>query len=339
MQEDRVCIVILNWNNWKNTIECLGSLSCIAEQDVTNIIVVDNASTDNSVGRILEWVQNKHEFAPSLSITPGANLNDETLRTFTPKFLLVRTDKNRGYASGNNIGIQLALKYFDCSFIWILNNDTVVDRNALPSLLECALRKPDVGIWGSTIVEYHHPDIVQCAGGGYYNPLLTLNRFVFRKAKLDVALDSRDKIHFHYIAGSALFMKVAMIRKVGLLSEDYFLYYEEIDYAVRARRYGYHLGWCRKSIVLHKGGASSGSRTKYNKKKSKDSEYHCNVSVLKYTRKFHPFLFPLVLILRFLLKALHHFSYGNFYLFKPLVRAYRDYIFSKYSREHYRELE
>jgi GT2 family glycosyltransferase len=115
----------------------------------------------------------------------------------------------------------------------------------------------------------------------------------------------------------------------GLFSPSYFLYYEEIDYARRAAASGYGLGWCRGSIVFHKGGASAGSKIGGNARKSVTAEYHSNLSALKYTRKFHPGILPVAFVSRLCLKVVHAAISHDLRLLRPLFEAYRDFLLAR----------
>lgn len=119
---DDVAIIILNWNGWKDTIECLKSLNNLNYKNY-EVIVVDNGSTDNSVEKIKEYIENK------------------------PKFKLIANEKNLGFAGGNNIGIRYALNN-EFEYILLLNNDTVVDENFLKPMVELLESSDDIGFVG-----------------------------------------------------------------------------------------------------------------------------------------------------------------------------------------------
>ena len=107
MTEPKVYIVILNWNGWQDTLECLASVVKLNYQNY-QVVVVDNGSTDGSVGRIKEWIASQR----------------------AARALLVETGKNLGYAGGNNAGLRYGLARGDLAYAWVLNNDTTVDPNA-----------------------------------------------------------------------------------------------------------------------------------------------------------------------------------------------------------------
>ncbi|MCE5214153.1 MAG: glycosyltransferase, partial [Methanobacterium sp.] len=105
METPKVTIVIVNWNGWEDTIECLKSLYHVNYTNF-NIIIVDNHSQDDSVKKIKDYIENK-------------------------KLILIVNDENYGFAEGNNIGIRYAQKNFNPDYILLLNNDTIVDKEFL----------------------------------------------------------------------------------------------------------------------------------------------------------------------------------------------------------------
>ncbi len=306
----KVCAIVLNWNRPDDTIECLNSLLPMIVRRQLALVVCDNRSCDDSVERICNWGERHF------------NLSDG--RGTDWDFLLVQTGANLGFAGGNNVGIHYALKRPGCRFIWILNNDTVVREGSLEALLECAQRNEQIGIFGSTLVDYYAPGMVQLAGGCRYRPLTTIVRPVYAGCSLDEVLAADAEVELDYVSGAAMFCRAEVFRQAGLFDERFFLYYEELDLAHRARAAGCGLGWCKGSIVCHKGAVSTGGRSSVNRRESWQSNYHENLSTLLYTRKHHPWLLPIAASLRFAGKMLTYLVHGRLYLISALLAAYRD---------------
>ncbi len=131
-----VSIIILNWNNHKDTIECVES--CLKlDYSPYEIVIVDNASKDNS---------------------------ESILRKAFPCLKLIQTGANLGYAGGNNAGIRYALEN-NSEYIWLVNNDAVVDPQALSVLVAFAEANPSIGMVGSKILSYSDPSLLLSAGG------------------------------------------------------------------------------------------------------------------------------------------------------------------------------
>ena len=319
----RVCAVVLNWNGFSDTVECLESLMPMVSDSAVSVVVVDNASTDDSAVKLEEWLRAVSDERGLTFISGGTPALDAHLA-------FIRSKNNLGYAGGNNLGIRYALEC-GCEFVWVLNNDTVLHEDALGCILKCADDMPDAGIIGSTIVDYGG-ERVQCAGGATYIPLLTLSRSVLENEPMQAVIERRDHPRIDYVCGAAMLLRAEALRKVGLLNEEYFLYFEELDFARRAAKSGFRAAWCPLCVVFHKGGAAAGSRSSSNSGKSALSEYHSNLSALKFTRNFYPWLLPFVFVTRFFLKVLKCIVHGEFYLFRPLLGAYGDFLLGKRGR-------
>jgi GT2 family glycosyltransferase len=225
-----VAIIVLNWNNAADTLVCLESIKSIAYSK-TIIIVVDNGSTDDSV-----------------SVITAAY----------PDIVILQAGENLGYAGGNNLGIRFALSQ-DASFICLLNNDTIVPRDFLDSLVSAFLGRPDLGIATPLIVEMDNPDCVWSAGA-----ILERHKGLVERLYSGTAVSTlRDAEPFQVdvASGSALLIKRDVLVKVGLMDKDFFLYYEEVDWCLRAQAHGYHTMVVPSSVVLHKVSASLGSNS------------------------------------------------------------------------------
>lgn len=315
-----VCVVVLNWNRPEETIGCLDSLVSLARRGRLAMVICDNASSDDSVDQLIRWARDNFQLERFSELGQPHCVQNPCDWTF----MLVKIGDNRGYAGGNNVGIRLALHRTCFEFIWILNNDTLVHADALDELESCARNNPELGIFGSTIVEHHRRDVVQTAGGCRYNPLTTKVSSLHAGRPLKHVLSSDNQIRFDYVSGAAMFCRAEVFRKVGLLDERFFLYYEELDLMRRMHSAGYDAGWCKDSIVYHKGAASTGGGSAINKEESWNSNYHENLSTLLYTRKHHPLYLPLVAMVRFLGKSFALLLRRRFRLFSALTTAYRD---------------
>ena len=251
-----VYIIILNFNNPDITIECLESIERLSFDDY-RVILVDNASTDNSVDIFNKILQVKHNI------------------------IFLTTKENRGYAAGNNVALRYALKQKDMEYCWILNNDTLVDDNALTRLFEFMESHQDVGICGSKLVYDWDRSKIQ-GYGGYFNPFFATSR---------PCTDIKSINHIDYVIGASVFVRREFLQDIGLMCEDYFLYCEEIDWAERAKG-KYKIACVPESIVYHKEGASTGGRSVENR--TMLSDYYQLRSRLLFTKKFYKKYLPIV---------------------------------------------
>lgn len=293
----KIYIIILNYNGWQDTIECLES---VLKSSYGNyqIIVVDNNSPNNSLDYIIKWAdgqqeviynnnsQLKHLSVPfsdkPISYILYTEQEATTSRIFNIEakyhnpLILIQADKNSGFAGGNNVGIKYALRKKDFSYIWLLNNDTVIEYNALHQLYEYA-ECNNTGISGSVLKYYHAPDSIQ-AYGGRLNTFLGTTSHNKTISMLNKRLDD--------IIGATFFLNEDVISNIGLLPEEYFLYMEETDYCFNARKNGFKLGVATDSIVYHKEGASIGASSKNNDKKSEFADLLSIENRIKFHKKY-----------------------------------------------------
>jgi GT2 family glycosyltransferase len=218
-----VYVLLLNWNNWKDTNECLASLRAL-DYEGWKAIVLDNGSTDGSVQRIRE----KH---------PGVEI--------------MELGENLGFAKGNNAGIRAALER-SAEYVWVLNNDTTVDPKALRAMVEKAESDPKIGAVGSAIYSTEERERIQAWGGGHVNFLLGRSRHFSAPV-------SDEKLQF--ITGASLLVRRRALEELGLFDEGFFMYCEDADYCFRLRRAGWRLAVAGDSKVWHKEQGSVGRKS------------------------------------------------------------------------------
>lgn len=222
-----VAVIILNWNNWQDTVECLESL---AQIDYPNyqVIVVDNGSTDDSIMQLkqrFDWIR------------------------------LLETGENLGFSAGVNYGIERAR---DLELILLLNNDTIVAPNFLTELVKTIQSDNTIGLVGGKIyyldaaksdsVLYRQNKI--WSAGGAINKL-TKKAFHIGDKKIDHGqYDQQREVEF--LSGCCLLIRREVIEKIGLLDPDYFMYYEDVDFCLRAKAHAYKIVYSPKAIIWHK---------------------------------------------------------------------------------------
>jgi GT2 family glycosyltransferase len=309
-QNNQTAIIVLNWNAPQDTIQCLESLLPLVEKNQARIIVCDNDSNDNSVDLITRWAL--------MHFPDNCENADEA------QFVLFQIESNSGYAAGNNVGIQYALDH-DFQYVWILNNDTVVAENALTALFDCIEQHPEVGCYGSTLVDYSEPDKVQCAAGCRYNPLTTVRTEIYHDCDLAWVNNQQQNIKLDYVCGAAMFLRADALRKIGLLNQQFFLYYEELDLAQRLKKMGYQLGWCKASIIHHQ----QPSKKQVNQDQQQFLHYHENRSTLIYTWSHHRLLFIFAAAFRLFAKTVVLPLTRRTRLLPSLFKAYSEFFKSR----------
>jgi GT2 family glycosyltransferase len=304
-----VYIIIVNWNGWQDTLECLESVFR-SDYPHYRVIVCDNGSTDDSLEMIKSWAEGtfktpipSSEELNHLTHPPTAKPID--LAVFSrsvaeagggdenPPLLLIRNDTNLGFAGGNNVGLRYALSRDDFAYAWLLNNDTVVTPGALSALVRRMEEKPGAGMCGSTLLYYDHPAISQGLGGAVYNRWTGTNRHIGVLQPFDPcrAVDEVER-KMDYVIGASMFVSKTMIKDTGLMCEDYFLYFEELDWALRARGQ-YTLAYAADSIVYHKEGRSAGTSFDV-AQRGRQFDYYLTRNKLLVTRRFFPTALPTV---------------------------------------------
>jgi len=316
-----VHIIVLNWNRWRDTIECLESLLHLDYPDYT-LIVCDNASPDDSLKRIAEWANGQLAAEcvnpqvsylispPHRTPVPHQELTREavesSLGTHRFPLVLIQNGDNLGFAAGNNVGIRYALTNPKCQYCWILNNDTVVEPGALSAMVYLMQQRPDLGLCGSLNLDYGNSKVVLAQGGMRYN------RWTGRVPKVPPYLvddlDSRPA-RMDYINGASTLASRNFLETVGLMEESYFLYFEELDWAMRAKG-KFALGYARDSVIYHKEGATIGSKRNRRERSLLSDQYLSRNRVL-FTRRFVRWALPTVLI-SVCLAAAERFCAGDF---------------------------
>jgi GT2 family glycosyltransferase len=286
---NRVYVILVNWNSWGDTLECLESLLRL-EYPEFRIVVCDNGSSDDSLDRIKTWAE---YHAVSCIECQRAVAESGGDRTVDPLLTLIRNGENLGFAGGNNVGILYGMSRGAVDYYWLLNNDTVVEPDSLTHLVARMQQNQTIGICGSTIRLYHDRDRIQAMGGGYYCRWIGLpwhyGRFTQRRGKID---QQRAESRMNYVEGASMLVSCQFLDSIGLLCEDYFLYFEEADWAIRAIR-RFTLGYASQSVVYHKVGSSIGTSSNPGRK-SYTCDYYNIRNRLMFTRQFYPSALPTV---------------------------------------------
>jgi GT2 family glycosyltransferase len=227
MSAPRVSIITINYNQLALTCALLGSLRKVTYPDV-EVIVVDNASVENPVPVIAK------DF---------------------PEVKCIRSEKNLGFAGGNNLGIESS----SGKYLMFLNNDTEVDPSFIEPLVSLFEKNPKAGIASSKIIYYNSDNIIQYAGSTNINPFTGRNKrvgFMERDNGQHDTLRETDLAH-----GAAMMVPRSVIEKAGMMPEFFFLYYEEIDWCESIKKAGYKIYYVPASKIYHKESMSIGKKS------------------------------------------------------------------------------
>lgn len=336
-----VSIIILNWNGWEDTVECLESLYQIDYPNY-NVIVVDNHSEDDSIQKIKDYCQGvfraeskflKVDVKKPIKIFEYFNddLKDKSkdlnlFETLDPyeKLIIIRNDDNYGFAEGNNIGMRFVLKNLDSNYLLLLNNDTVVKKDFLSRLVELSESDETIGVCGPKVLYYHQPQVINSAGGKIlWHMGLGINNGIGERdeGQYDIISESDS------LLGACLLIKSPVIRNCGLLDHQFFLLLEETDFCIRAKKAGYKIFFNPQSVIYHKEGISGElSPLKY---------YYMYRNRLLIIRKHQPpikvFLYGLNISLRTLIILIYFTAKGNTKVSKSIFQGYLQGISKKIS--------
>lgn len=307
--EPKVYIVVVNWNGWKDTIECLESVYRLQYSNF-KVIVCDNRSSDESLVHIRAWAQGRVLAVPR---NPRlANLVEPAVekplsideyeasgigrKTDDADLVLIDTGSNLGFAGGNNVGIRYALAQGDCDFIWLLNNDTVVDPGALRALIERMLERPDAGMCGSTLLYYHEPEVVQALGGASYNAWTARSRHLgLYQSVGEIPNPEEIETKMRYVVGASMLVRTSFLEHIGLMNEIYFLYFEELDWSMRSKD-SFSLAFSPKSIVYHKEGMATGQSGRASRR-SLFAHHLLTRNRIVFTKTYFPRRVPILIVL------------------------------------------
>lgn len=222
-----VYIIIINYNNYEDTIECIESLEKISYENF-KILIVDNNSSNDSVNKIKDLF-NKYE--------------------------TIQLKNNLGFAGGNNVGIKKAIEY-DADFILLLNNDTIVEANFLNEMINSFYNNAkNVGIVGPKIYSYYDKQISEAEGNINFFKFTTNNNSY---NKNDNKCQPEQEVNF--ISGCCMLIKKEVFDKVGLLPEEYFMYYEDTDFCTKALEREFKILYNPEAVIYHKESSSTGGK-------------------------------------------------------------------------------
>lgn len=254
----KVGVVVVNWNNATDTIECLTSLQKMDYPDFFTV-VVDNASTDGSETVILNKFSGVH---------------------------LIRMERNRGYASACNKAIEYCLAN-QAEQVLLLNNDVIVHPNILREMIRVMEMQNSIGVVGPLVLYYNDRSRVFSAGGRF-------DRFTARNRAIGQGSQEVSRYQLprevDYVSGCALLVRSDLFEKTGLMDTRYFMYYEEVDFCLRARKAGYKIVSAPEAKLWHRVSASSAPHSGFKEYYVSRNRFVLQKKFLKNNREYLAFL-------------------------------------------------
>lgn len=226
----RIAIILINWNSLETTCDCINSLKQVHYKDF-DIIVVDNASEDHSADK---------------------------LEALYPDIKLIKSPVNTGFTGGNNIGFRYSIDH-GYEFSFMQNNDTFVEPDYLKPLVDYMDLHPEAGVVQPRIF-YNHDRNLIWDGGSY------INRFLGHTYTKGVGRPSSQAYNFEkevdWITGCAFFVRNSILQQTGLLADNMFMNWEDVDLSFRIKKLGYQLAYIPSSVIYHIASSSLKSQTK-----------------------------------------------------------------------------
>lgn len=219
-----VAVIILNYKTKKLTLKCIDSVKKSSYKNI-EIIIIDNNS--------------------------GDGLEDEIKNI--PQIAFIQTGGNLGYTGGNNIGIKKALAQ-NSDYIFVLNSDTELAKNAIENLVIAGEKDERIGVLGPKIL-FSDKKTIWFAGGIFdKDNILGFHRGVDQKdnGQFDKEMET------DYVTGAAMLIKKEVVNRIGLFDDRYFLYYEDSDYCQRAKKAGFKIVYAPNAVVYHENAKSTG---------------------------------------------------------------------------------
>lgn len=228
-----VAIILVNYNGYEDTIECIKSLQKIS-YDNYRIIVVNNGSTIKASKDQLIFLKEHTDY--------------------------IDYPDNVGFSGGNNIGMRYAEQKFSPKYFLLLNNDTVVKEDFLDILVENAELRSGAGIVCGKIYFYSEPDRIWFAGAK--TDFNTCNHSHYKCTYREVDRDFSDRVEeIDFATGCLWLLSVNAVKKIGYMDEDFFLYCEDDEYCLRMIANGFKILYCNRAIIYHKISASTGNKS------------------------------------------------------------------------------
>ena len=304
----KISIVILNFNGWEDTLECIKSLdsTLMSEFFDVSLIVIDNNSENESVLEIDQYLSK--QFKESNILT------DDYSKAFDCKIVLFKSSQNLGFSAGNNIGIRIA-KIKASDYVMLLNNDTVVEDGFLNPMVQMMEENPMLGMVGPKIFDYFNRS--EYTLGGYYNKYKGSGYSFYNTEKA-------DRKQLNYLSGCCWLIRSKAFEKCGLMDESFFLYVEDVDYSCTFINNGYRLSCTKDSVIYHKEGRSTSI---------KESLFYYNTRNRLYLNKKLGYPFYINWIFYSYLFATRFFYYIKYPRLRPyLKRAVKDNKNCKYGK-------
>ena len=295
MKSSRTAALILQYGRFDLTRRCLESLLAMTGE-TPDLFLIDNPSNTQARASANAFFKALAAEDPGRFLVIPEAIQQPPFEDPRVRLRLIPAPRNLGFGGGINLGLKAALEDPLVDFFWILNNDVIATPKALESLKDTMIARPDLGVLASTLLDPGLPMTIQ-AVGGRYNPWLGTTSPVLSGVSYDSARQGRfGHPAIDYGVGAALLVRREALEKVGLFPEDYFLYFEDLDWAERLRQRApqYRLDYSLDSALFHEEGGTTGAGHRGGKHTTPLADYYAQRNRLRFARRWYPRYYPLV---------------------------------------------
>ena len=315
---EKTALVVVTYQNVDDTLRCLDSIYAM-HRGPGRIIVVENGSDAATVEELFSAWQ---KLAEAYGEKPPAMYPADRSKPGTA--VMLRVERNKGYACGCNAGLRAVMADDSCEAVWLLNNDVIVERDTLEALCDRLRMRPDAGMAASLLADMDSRHILQCAGGGSFSRISGVTR------DLGAGWDVQDtkqtsaealEARIDYVCGASALLRRRALDAVGLMDERFYLYYEDVDYSLRLQRKKHTISIAVNSIVYHKGGVTTS--------KERHIDFYATRNRLYCVLAYAPYsiLFTLLHVCCGILKSL---LFGRFTSAKLRIRAVAAFLYQSH---------
>ncbi len=227
--------IVLNWNNYSDTRESIESIR-MSTYPITQIVLVDNASNDESIEQL------QGDYAEDAAVH------------------IIRNEANYGFARGVNVGIRYALAR-GAEFVFLLNNDAIVDRWCIQVLVSSLEENATAGIAGPMVLYHADPDRVWQGSGNFSLIKTGVVNPAKNRLQTSLAAGAQRIQKASFLTGCAMLIRSQIFDKAGLFDADFFFYDEDVDFCLRVARAGFELLHVPQARSWHKIGKVAKDRT------------------------------------------------------------------------------
>ena len=248
--KNKLYIILVNFNSSDLTIDCIKSLRVSTYRNF-QLVIVDNSNTSKFLNEIERFLEKENISFLNISENDITNKN---VVSYEEDVILIKELQNCGFAAANNLGIKYALLCKDCDSVFLLNNDTILEQDALEKLINAKKEKNDGALYGCRIMYYDEPQKIWYSGGSFSK--------ITGKSRHNTVLNSNSIYRTQFITFCAVLIPKSTIEKIGLMDESYFMYCEDLDYCYKVLNQRLNLYVVPNAVIYHKIGASSDSKNK-----------------------------------------------------------------------------